>query len=360
MECVRIRFATGVEPLAARNALERVTRSVNRLGLWQTLYLDFFAFVEEEEPELPENTEHIPMSEGEEIAWVESPFFGVLLSTEISGGLLREVASRARESDLRMSFAPLAAGDAEELYREAVGTCRGQAAALPELSSACGHLSLLLSDAGRAGEAEELCREALDGYRRLSDKGAVAENGCHLARILSGMGRMEEAEKHYCEAMDIYRELSRRNSDYLAPLARTCQNLAICLEERGRPEAAEWFHRNALDLYRKLAERNAAAYAPCVAAACGNLAGLLKASGRVVEAAGLYRVALDTYTKLVQEDPARWEPELAFLYENLAAFESTRSPASGKALLKSAWMLYQKYPNLAAEAERVQAQLREL
>ena len=354
MECVRIRFAAGVEPFAARNALERVTRSVNRLGLWRTLYLDFFAFVEEEEPEAPEST---AAAESGEIAWAESPFFGVLLSTEISGGLLREVASR---TNLQMSFAPLAAGDAEELYREAVDTCRGQAAALPELSSACGHLSLLLSDAGQAEEAETLCREALDGYRRLSDKGAVAENGCRLARILSGMGRMEEAEKHYCEAMDIYRELSRRNSDYLAPLARTCQNLAICLEERGRPEAAEWFHRNALDLYRKLAERNAAAYAPCVAAACGNLAGLLKASGRVVEAAGLYRVALDTYTKLVQEDPARWEPELAFLYENLAAFEFARSPASGKAMLKSAWMLYQKYPNLASEAERVQAQLREL
>ena len=127
-----------------------------------------------------------------------------------------------------------------------------------------------------------------------------------------------------------------------------------------RSDAAEWFYRNALDGCRKLAERSPAAYAPRVAEACGNLAGLLKTAGRIREAAALYRVALETYVKLAQEDPAKWEPELAFLYENLAAFEALRSPSAGKALLRSAWTLYQKYSDLAAEAERVRAQIREL
>ena len=360
MECVKIRFGPGTEPLAARDALRRAVRSVNRSGRWRTLYLDFFAFVDG--GELPESAENAPLPEAqtEAVALPESPFFGVLLSTEFDKELLRELSARTENQNLKMWFAPLALDDAEETYREAAETCRGEEAALAELSAACGHLSLLLSDAGRAREAETFCREALDGYRKLSDKEAIAETCYHLARILYGGGRMDEAEKLYCEAMDIYRELSKRNADYHAPLARTCEDLAACLEERGRPEAAEWFRRNALDLYRKLSERNPAAYAPYVAASCGNLAGLLKASGRVAEAAGLYRIALDTYTKLAREDPARWEPALGFLYENLAAFEFTRSPASGKALLRSAWMLYQKYPDLSSEAERVRVQLREL
>ena len=97
-----------------------------------------------------------------------------------------------------------------------------------------------------------------------------------------------------------------------------------------------------------------------MASTCGNLAGLLKAAGRVAEAAGLYRVALETYTRLVQDDPTRWEPSLAVLYENLASFEAARSVSAGKALLQSAYLLYQKYPDFSAEAERVQARLREL
>lgn len=414
MECVKIYFAPGAEPFAARSALEKAVRSVNRAGLWPTLYLDFFAFVEE--PGLPEavtddmemsallenagqdsaafvgnatgqdsaasleNPEQTPplaeavdvenvsavaenSASAESLALWESPFFGVLLSTEISPELLREVAVRT-DSALSISFAPLTLADAEAIYREAVETCRGEDAALAQMSAACEHLSLLLFDTRRATEAENLCREALDGYRRLLQRragtaDAVAGACYHLARILYSGGNTQEAETLYCEALDIYRELSKRNSDYQAPLARTCQNLALCLEERGRPEAAEWFQRNALDIYRKLAERDAAAYAPRVAAACGNLAAALKSSGRAAEAAGLYRVALNTYTKLVRENPAKWEPTLGFLYENLAAFEFAHAPAAGRALLRSAWMLYQKYPDLSAEAERVQAQLRE-
>ena len=412
MECVKIYFAPGAEPFAARSALEKAIRSVNRAGLWPTLYLDFFAFVDE--PELPEavaddialpesvaaqtpplietvDAENVsavmemsalpesaaaqtpPLIETvdvenvsavvESLALPESPFFGVLLSTEISPELLREVAART-DSAFSISFAPLTLADAEAIYREAVETCRGEEAALAQMSAACEHFSLLLFDTRRATEAENLCREALDGYRRLLQKragtaDAVAGACYHLARILYSGSNTQEAETLYCEALDIYRELSKRNSDYQAPLARTCQNLALCLEECGRPEAAEWFQRNALDIYRKLAERDAEAYAPYVAAACGNLAAALKSSGRAAEAAGLYRVALNTYTKLVRENPAKWEPTLGFLYENLAAFEFARAPEAGRALLRSAWMLYQKYPDLSAEAERVQAQLRE-
>ena len=407
MECVRVRFAPGTEAVAAKSILQRAVRSVNRQGLWPTLYPDFFAFaeipVEETElpdavtaPELPETASETDAAELSEtisetdtpelsetmnaaeppdgaeltsLAVPESPFFCILLCPSISPELLRELAARAGDipggMEIRMSFSPLTWEEAEDFYREALDTCREQLPVFPhgvapELASACEHLALLLSDTSRATEAEALFREALTLYRELSDKAAVADACGNLARTLHAAGRLQDAEKLYCEAMDIYRELSKRNADYQAPLARICQDLAMCLEDCRRPEAAEWFYRTSLDLYRKLAERNAEAYAPCVASTCGNLAGLLKAAGRVAEAAGLYRIALDTYTKLVQENPAKWEPELGFLYENLAAFEFARSPASGKALLQSAWMLYQKYPNLSAEAERVQAQLREL
>ena len=425
MECVRVRFAPGTEAVAAKSVLQRAVRGVNRLGLWPTLYPDFFAFaeipVEEAElsdaaaaPELPEtmsqadapespetvdapdtletvdaleSLESVDAAESPEtiseadaaeppdgaeltsLAVPESPFFCILLCPSISPELLRELAARAGDvpggMEIRMSFSPLTWEEAEDFYREALDTCREQLpvfphSVAPELASACEHLALLLSDTSRAAEAEALFREALTLYRDLSDKAAVADACGNLARTLHAAGRLQDAEKLYCEAMDVYRELSKRNVDYQAPLARICQDLAMCLEDCGRPEAAEWFYRTSLDLYRKLAERNAEAYAPCVASTCGNLAGLLKAAGRVAEAAGLYRVALETYTRLVQDDPTRWEPSLAVLYENLASFEAARSVSAGKALLQSAYLLYQKYPDFSAEAERVQARLREL
>ena len=387
MECVRAHFAPNAEALAARSTLQRAVRSVNRLDLWRTLYLDFFAFAEvpiededapeapesaSEEPETPENaesvaedTENLTESDMQSLAIAESPFFCVLLCADMRREALAAVSDAAARDGVPVRFASLTPEEAEDFYREALDACRGLDAAAPEFAAACQHLALLLSDAGQSKEAESLYLEALESWRKLSGRRAgndesLAETCYHLARLLYGAGRLQEAEKRYCEAMDLYRELSKRNGAYQSPLARTCQDLAICLEDSGRPDAAEWFYRNALDGYRKLAERNAAAYAPRVAEACGNLAGLLKTAGRVREAAALYRVALETYVKLAQEDPAKWEPELAFLYENLAAFESVRSPSAGKALLRSAWTLYQKYSDLAAEAERVQAQIREL
>ena len=436
MECVKVRFAPGADARTAKNVLQRAIRSVNRLGLWPTLYWDFFAFAEipaeEEElpddldapelsesvtesaetaaelpesvtesaenapelpesvtesaenaPELPENITESTDAEGlpeyGSLAIPESLFFCILLCPSISREQLRELAARAEELpgglEMRMTFSPLSEEETEDFYREALDTCREQLpqfshVVAPELASACEHLALLLSNPARAqilpspdsrheAEAETLFQEALSLYRTLPEKSAVAEACGNLARLLYDAGRLNDAEKLYCEAMDIYRELSRRNNEYQGPLARICEELAACLEERGRPGAAEWFYRMSLDLYRKLAERNAEAYAPRVASACGNLAGLLKADGRAAQAAGFYRVALDTYTRLVQENPSRWEPSLAVLYENLASFEAARSRPAGKALLQSAYLLYQKYPALAAEAERVQAQLQQ-
>lgn len=382
MECVRISFAPGAEAFAARSTLERVVGRLNRSERWGTLRLDFFAFAEipaggaeeaaqagiPEETGLPETAEAgLPeaSADTQSLAAAESPFFCVLLCAEAARELLAAVSEGAGRGGVRIRFAPLSPGEAEALYREALGVCRAApGGTTPELAAACGHLARLLSDAGRTEEAETLYREALDGFRDLSARrgGAeapLAEASRDLARFLYGAGRLRESEKLYCDAMDIYRELSKRNGAYHAPLARTCRDLAMCLEDAGRPEAAEWFYRNALDGYRKLSERNPAAYAPKVAAVCGNLAGLVKSAGRVAEAAALYRIALETYAKLARDDPPQWEPRLAFLYENLAAFERERSPSAGNALLQSAWLLYQKYPDLAPEAERVRAQLRE-
>ena len=386
MECVRAHFAPDTEPLRARAAFLRAVRSVNRLDIWRTLCADFFAFAEvpaseteflesSTEEQIPESVaeksepedapESLTDADAQSLTVAESPFFCILLCPDMRREALAAVSEASAREGVAVRFAPMAPEEAEDCYREALDLCRGQEAAAPEFAAACQHLAFFLSDTDGKAEAEALYREALDCRRKLSGDRAgrdedIAEICYYLARLLYGMGRADEAEKRYCEAMDIYRELSKRNGAFQSPLARTCQDLAICLEDSGRPGAAEWFYRSALDGYRKLAERNPAAYAPRVAAACGNLAGLLKSSGRVREAAALYRVALETYVRLVQENPAKWEPELAFLYENLAAFEFARSPSAGKALLQSAWTLYQKYPNLSAEAERVQAQMREL
>ena len=391
MECVRASFAPGTEAAAARSALERATRSVDRLEFC----MDFFTFAEVpiEDAEVSEDfiedaSEEAGQSEPSEsladndeesaeasegltdrditsLTVAESPFFCVLLHPDRDGKAWAALTEAAARENAPMRLEPLTPEEAEDFYREALQVCAGQASALPELAAAREHLGLLLSDTERKAEAETLYRSALDGYRELSARRggmdeAIAGASYRLGRLLSDAGRLKEAEKAYCEALDIYRELSRRNVSFQASLARTCRDLGMCLEAAGRPEAAEWFYRSALDSYRKLAERNPAAYAPRVAAVCGAVAGLLRNAGRMAEAAGLYRAALETYVRLVRDDPARWEPELAFLYENLAAFESARSPATGKALLQSAWTLYQKYPDLAGEAERVRAQIREL
>lgn len=348
MDCVKIRFAPPTEPFAARRTLERAVKSVNRRGLWRTLYWDFFAFAE-----LPGDVDDDEPTT--ELSVVESPFFCILLCPAFDAAQLREIAATVEQDaeDVRMSYADLTPEEAEAFYREALDTCRAVPAAAPELASACEHLGLMLFDADRPEEAEPLYREALGLYRLLSGRRGIAEACYRLARILAEQGRAKEAETLYCEAMDIYKELCKRDGEHEEALARTYRDLASFLRDNGRAGAAEWFYRKALELYGKLSERNAALYAPNVATACQNLAGLLQSAGRLTEAAELYRVALDTYTKLVQEDPAAWEPELAFLYENLSLFEGRLSPQAGKALLQSAYLLYQKYPDLRADAQRV-------
>lgn len=339
MECVKVQFAPPAQPDRARQELERAVRSVNRLALWSELYADFFASAEPPAPE---------PAPGQSLQVVESPFFCVLLCGAFPPGLLDAVRDAAHP--LPLSFAPLTQSDAETLYRGALDT----SGVLSEQAAAYGHFALLLSDTGRKSEAETLFRKALEMYRRPGADMGAAWTRYALARLLHETGRLKEAETLYCGAMDSYREQARRNRDVQPALARTCRSLGQCLRDAGRPDAAEWFFRNALDLYRKA---NGTAYAPRIAETCGELAGLLKAAGRVAEAAALYRVALDTYIKLVQDDPAAWEPELAFLYENLAAFEAERSPDAGRALLQAAYLLYQKYPDLSAQAKRVQEQL---
>ncbi|MFI8234924.1 tetratricopeptide repeat protein, partial [Streptomyces sp. NPDC085900] len=126
------------------------------------------------------------------------------------------------------------------------------------MPSAAYNLGILLDEAGREQEAEEV-------YRRAMDAGHTGA-AYNLGVLLAGAGRSAEAEEAYRRAMDA--------GDTDAPVG-----LGVLLARSGREQEAEEAYRRAMD-----AGHASAAY---------NLGILLAGAGRSAEAEEAYRRAMD-------------------------------------------------------------------
>ncbi|WAU82394.1 tetratricopeptide repeat protein [Streptomyces sp. Qhu-G9] len=126
----------------------------------------------------------------------------------------------------------------------------------PHSPGAAFNLGILLSDAGRVEEAEQLYRQAMNAGH--------TDSAFNLGNLLADAGRVEEAEQLYRQAVD-------------AGHTNAANNLGILLTRAGRVEEAEQLYRQA-----SIAGNTDAAY---------NLGKLLADAGRVEEAEQLYRYA---------------------------------------------------------------------
>ncbi|MFJ2239727.1 tetratricopeptide repeat protein [Streptomyces sp. NPDC087859] len=140
--------------------------------------------------------------------------------------------------------------EAEQMYRRAIDAGNTDAAL---------NLGNLLAEAGRSEEAEQVYRRAIDGGN--------TDAALNLGNLLAKAGQNEEAEELYRRAMGA--------GNILATFS-----LGVLLAEAGRNEEAEQMYRRAMD-----AGNIPAAF---------NLGNLLAQAGRNEEAEELYRWAMDT------------------------------------------------------------------
>ena len=245
------------------------------------------------------------------------------------------------------------AEEAEIFYHEALATYRKLAAENPaqyngDLARVCNNYGNLLNNIGRAEEAEALYREALAIYRKLAAENPAQYNGdlamsCNnYGILLSDIGRVEEAETLYREALAIYRKLAAENpAQYNGDLAWACNNYGILLSDIGRAEEAETLYHEALAIRRKLAAENPTQYNGDLAWACNNYGILLSDIGRAEEAETLYHEALAIRRKLAAENPTQYNGDLAWVCNNLGnLLRNTDRTKEAETLYRQAQAIY--------------------
>lgn len=232
----------------------------------------------------------------------------------------------------------------------------------PNWATTCNNLAGLLFLTSRRNEAKELYHDVLKTYRQLAgDNPAAYEpklaNICSsLACLLGSMCDTDNAEKLHREALEIQRRLAKDNPAVYEPeLARFCNSCAVFLDDINRATEAEELLCEALEIRRRLAKSNPAAFEPDLAATYQNYAGVLMRIKKNGDAKFMLREALKIYRRLAENDPAAYEPQLAFSYNLLGVFMSRfkQNQKEAKEYLSKALTLYEKYPHLQAEAQKV-------
>jgi hypothetical protein len=186
--------------------------------------------------------------------------------------------------------------------------------------------SIHLDFNGRNQQACEVGRNALDLYRRLTEKyGARFEPG--FARSLgsyanhqSEAGQDEDALMRAREALDIHRRLSQKNPDrFESEYATSLGNYANRLGDAGQTEQALVLAHEAFEIRQRLSQKKPDRFESHYATSLSSYAGHLGAAGRTKEALVFARLALEIHKRLSQKNPDRFEPHYATSLSNCAA-----------------------------------------
>ena len=217
-------------------------------------------------------------------------------------------------------------GEAEPLCREALeGRRRTQGEDHPDTLHSLNDLANLLKNRGRLGEAEALHREALEGRRRAlgSDHSETLHSVSNVAILLCEQGKLGKAEPLCREAMEGFRRIL---GDAHPETLDSISNLAVLLEEQGKLEEAEPLFREALEGRRRtLGEGH-----PDTLTSMTNTAGLLTKRGKREEAKEMYRQELSVSHRALGEDHPRTQLALhnASLHAAAAAAAAAPAPAA--------------------------------
>jgi serine/threonine protein kinase len=215
------------------------------------------------------------------------------------------------------------AGEAELFHRQALAARDELASALPNIpeyqqNQAETHLNLgnLLADRGSSLEAEQSYRRALEIYqtlaarfpRRPEYRAGLGRSHICLGWQLRGQGMMPEAEDSYQQGiscLDNVVALWPSVQEYKQLLAYSLDDLGRVLTEAGRSGKAEAFHRRALRLREELVAMapNVPDYQNNVAESHVNLGRVLDTLRRPEEAVRDYELGRELLSQLVGRFP---------------------------------------------------------
>ncbi|MFE2927198.1 tetratricopeptide repeat protein [Streptomyces goshikiensis] len=203
-----------------------------------------------------------------------------------------------------------------------------------------------------AGFHDEACESAETAVTQWRD--AVTDDAAHepgLARslnnlgiCLSGMGRWDEALARTDQAVEIYERWARRSpEDHEPALAAALSNRGVRLSELGRRREALAATEQAVRIRRQLHDRDAAVHGPDLAQSLNNLGEDLWEAGRFGEAVEATEQAVEIYRALSESEALDYEPDLARSLANLGSHIADEGrPAEGLSILRDAVALYRR------------------
>jgi tetratricopeptide (TPR) repeat protein len=188
----------------------------------------------------------------------------------------------------------------------------------PEMLASINRLAVLLSQAGRAREAEPYAREALERRRRV-----LGEEHTSTIVSINTLGLALHMQEKYAEAAEYFREAMEIRERVLGPnhprTIGAMGNLGLSLSLLGTEEEAELHYREALDRARLLRDDDRR-----LLWTLNRLGTLLRSQGRLGDAEPLLREAADGYRRVLGEghsDTIHAIHQLGLLHQQLENWE---------------------------------------
>ena len=232
---------------------------------------------------------------------------------------------------------------AEEMNREALeGYKKAWGVEHSDTLVCMANLAVVLRNQGKYEEAEAMNRQALDGREKILGKEhpATLTSVDNLASVLRVQGKYEEAEAMNRRALDGSEMiLGKEHPDTLTSV----NNLALLLLDQGKYEEAEAMNRRALDGSEMILGKEH----PDTLTTVSNLASILRDQGKYEEAEAMSRRALDGREKILgKEHPATLTSvgKLALILQDQGKYEEAEA-MSRRALDGSEMILGKEHPD---------------
>jgi tetratricopeptide (TPR) repeat protein len=194
----------------------------------------------------------------------------------------------------------------------------------PDCARIAYNLAIRLYQQGRSGEALTAAEEAVARYDALARRSPAFEphfagSLTHLAVCLAGVGRASEALEQGRRAVDIYRRHLPTKLHEIGPdLARALENVSNHAVAAGRDAEAFELAKEAMTLYEGFPEGLRDHLEPDLARSSGNFSDRLSAAGRRAEALAYAEKSVSIYHRLADRYPdGRHQIGIAFCMESV-------------------------------------------
>ena len=208
----------------------------------------------------------------------------------------------------------------------------------PDLARCLSNLASLYEVQGKLGDAEPLCKDALEMRKRLykdQDRLDLAHSLNNLAVLYLAQGKLGDAEPLYKDALEMYKRLFK-GQDH-PNLATSLNNLASLYHDQGKLGAAEPLYKDALEMQKRLFKGQDH---PDLAFSLNHLASLYQDQGKTTAAEPLYKDALEMRKRLFKGQD---HPDRASSLVNLAALYRRQGKlGDAEPLYKDALEMYRR------------------